>query len=136
VLLTAIVILSVRASYTSSGGDGATVHRALKSAPVSAAGQTRTTPFHVRFALYDLGIYPRELHVKSGPVQINIDDYAGGGTSSLVVEKQVGETKLEVGQVQLELRTMRGQGQLNLEPGVYHVYIPDRPDNRSLLVVE
>jgi hypothetical protein len=93
------------------------------------------TPLHVRFALYDLGILPREVHVKSGLVQINIEDYTGGG-SALVVERKEGGSTFNVGQVQLDLQRPRGEQQMNLGPGEYQVFMPDRPDNRALLVVE
>lgn len=112
-----------------------------KSAPASLAriGQglpTQRGPVQVvRFALYDVGIYPREAHVGKGLVALSFEDLSGG-SSDLVIERETGAAPVSVGRVGRAGNDARGRDDLRLEPGKYRVYAGDHPDNQATLIVE
>jgi hypothetical protein len=138
----ASIVFVVRAYNAPSPEARASTVSALPKAlarPTSPAGvQAKPREFvtTVRFNLFDLGIYPREVHVKHGLLALTIEDYSGG-TTGLVVERETGSAPERVGAVQRERpSSSRGQNQMRLGRGRYQVYMADRPDNRALLVVE
>ena len=103
---------------------------------VQAAG--REPARFVKFNLFDLGIYPRELHVPKGLLSINIEDYSGG-TTGLVVTRETDAAPQQVGSVVRDSgggAGWRGQTEIKLDEGRYIVFMADRPDNRALLIVE
>lgn len=112
--------------------EAAIVEPASPAAPQAKAGERVIT---VRFNLFDLGIYPREVHVPKGLLAITIEDYSGGAPG-IVVEREVGLGREQVGAVQREVGLSRGKNNMRLTPGRYQVYMADRPGNRALLVVE
>ncbi|MEK6303566.1 MAG: hypothetical protein AABO41_22920, partial [Acidobacteriota bacterium] len=89
----------------------------------------------VRFDLFDMGILPREVHVRPGLLAITIEDYSGG-TSGVVVERETGNAPEQVGRVERAGGHWRGRREIRLGPGRYQVRMADRPANRALLVVE
>lgn len=122
--------------------------QAISSAEAIAAPSTRLLPtmqsgqasafgpFHVvQFALYDVGIYPREVLVSKGLIALSIEDLSGG-TTGLVIERQNGNGSEQLGLVQRAANSLRGRGEIDLGPGAYAVYMADRPDNRALMIVE
>lgn len=132
----------VRAYNASSPEARASTVSALPKAPArptSPAGvqsKTRELVTTVRFNLFDLGIYPREVHVKKGLLAITIEDYSGG-TTGVVVEREVSSALEQVGTVQRQsASSSRGKSEIRFGPGRYQVYMADRPANRALLVVE
>jgi len=108
---------------------------ALAPAPPVAQSANRRPAWHVKFNLFDVGIYPREVHVSKGLVAISIEDYSGG-TSGLVVGRETGNAPDRVGSVERGGKGWRAQNEFQLGPGRYIVHMTDRPDNRALLVVE
>ncbi|HYV06505.1 MAG TPA: hypothetical protein VFB82_18055 [Blastocatellia bacterium] len=141
-LTCASIVLVVRAYSSSSSESRITTVSELPKAPAPRAslGGVQSAPRElvttVRFNLFDLGIYPREVHVKHGVLAVTIEDYSGG-TTGLVVERETGSAPERVGAVQRERpSSSRGQNQMRLGPGRYQVYMADHPDNRALLVVE
>jgi hypothetical protein len=89
----------------------------------------------VRFALYDVGIYPYEAHVEKGLIGILFEDLSGGA-SEVVVTRETGAAPATVGRVQRVDDNSRGRSDLKLEPGRYQIYVADRPENRATLIVE
>jgi hypothetical protein len=89
----------------------------------------------VRFTLYDVGIYPSEVHARKGLVAISIEDYSGG-TSGLVVDRLTGIARVGIGKVTRQLNQSRARGETLMTPGRYEVYDASRPKNRALLIVE
>jgi hypothetical protein len=149
-LLSAVVALScgsiafvVRAYNTSSPESRASTVSVLPKLPAArptspavVLSRARELVTTVRFNLFDLGIYPREVHVKKGLLAITIEDYSGG-TTGVVVEREAGSAREHVGAVQREgASSSRGKNEIRFGPGRYHVYMLDRPANRALLVVE
>ena len=112
---------------------------ALESTPSAGALQTSATTQRgpvqvVRFAIYDVGIYPREAHVAKGLVAVSIEDLSGGSTG-LEIERETGNAPERVGRVPREVYA-RGRTDLRLEPGRYRVYMTDHPANQAVLIVE
>src|ERR1700730_1240225 len=90
---------------------------------------------NIRFTLYDVGIYPREVRVVKGEVGIAIEDRTGN-SAGLVIEREVGTNRVPVGQVRRFAEHNRGRGQVRLEPGRYQVFDTSRPTNHAVLLVE
>lgn len=109
----------------------------LPSAPSSPTphGESREPARGVRFNLYDVAIYPREVHVDKGLITISIEDYSGG-SPGLIVERETPSAPERAGQVARRGPHWRGKTEMRLVPGRYIVYMADRPANRALLVVE
>lgn len=103
--------------------------------PTVAPAGTEEPPRVVRFNLYDLGIYPREVHVDKGRIAVTIEDYSGG-TPGLAIESEGDPVPQQVGRVDRSSADWRVTTVLKLGPGRYQVYMLDRPANRALLVVE
>jgi hypothetical protein len=135
----AFVVHAYNASSSESRVSAVSALPKALARPTSPAGvQAKPREFvtTVRFNLFDLGIYPREVHVKKGLLAITIEDYSGG-TTGLLVEREIGSAREQVGAVQRErAASSRGKSEIKFSPGRYQVYMADRPDNRALLVVE
>jgi hypothetical protein len=116
---------AIRTADAGEVGNSLTPQGAIQPGPVQ----------NVRFTLYDAGIYPRQLHAKTGNVAIGIEDRTGNSLG-LVVEHQNGSVAVLVGQVRCVLNRLRGRAQFSLEPGIYAVFDATRPNNRAELVVE
>lgn len=111
---------------------------ALSSSPRATQVAGREPARFVNFNLFDIGIYPRELHVPKGLLSINIEDYSGG-SSGLVVTRETDTAPQQVGSVVRGTgggAGWRGQSEMKLDEGRYIVFMADRPENRALLVVE
>ncbi|MGA9774211.1 MAG: hypothetical protein WBV94_34605 [Blastocatellia bacterium] len=125
-------------SLARNGPPPASPSASLSSSPRTAQAAGREPTRFVKFNLFDLGIYPRELHVPKGLLSINIEDYSGGSTG-LVVTRETDTAPQQVGSV---VRGggggagWRGQSEMKLDEGRYIVFMADRPGNRALLVVE
>jgi hypothetical protein len=87
----------------------------------------------VRFTLFEDGIYPREMRVRQGLVNLTIEDKTSG-SSSLIVERDV--VNQRIGQVRRSEDHKRGRETLRLTPGRYIVSDDSRPGNRATLLVE
>jgi hypothetical protein len=90
---------------------------------------------NVRFTIYDGGIYPRQLHAKTGNVAIAIEDRSRGSVG-LLIERQDGSANVLVGQVTRLVDRQRGRAQFRLDIGRYRVVDASRPNNRAELLVE
>ena len=105
------------------------------AARTQAAASEREAPQVVRFALYDVGIYPYEAHVSKGLIGVSFEDLSGGA-GDVVVARETGAAPETVGLVQHADHNPRGRSDLKLEPGRYQVYVADHPENRATLIVE
>jgi hypothetical protein len=101
-----------------------TVQRPSQSGPVQM----------VRYVLFDAGIYPRELTVDKGLVNIALEDKTHSATT-LVIDRIVGDERFQVGQIRRTMDERRGRGIVKLSPGRYEVYDASRPVNRAFLTV-
>jgi hypothetical protein len=86
----------------------------------------------VRFTLYDVGLFPREVHVSPGAVALHLED---------VTERSVGlviqdESAQQVAQLTRRAQRWRDQIRLRLTPGRYIVFEAEKPRNRATLFVD
>jgi hypothetical protein len=87
----------------------------------------------VQFALYDVGIYPRQIHATQGIVGICFEDLSGG-MNQLVVRLETGGAPIGV-----VLRTgpgPRGRNDFRMVPGRYSIFMADHPEMVSTLIVD
>lgn len=105
------------------------------AAPAPAASLNNDPPRVVRFSVYDAGVYPREASVEHGRVVLVMEDNTGG-EASLVVEREEGGAREQVGRVERLRGRARGRGEYRLQPGRYEVYPAGRPELRAALTVE
>lgn len=89
----------------------------------------------IRFTLMDEGIYPREIRVQHGLLNIAIEDKTHS-TSGLVIQRITGSEESRVGEVKRFADHWRGRELIRLGPGRYRVFDASRPRNQSQLVVE
>lgn len=88
----------------------------------------------VRYVVFDAGIYPRELTVDKGLVNIALEDKTNSATA-LVIDRIVGEERSHVGEIRGAVNHWRGRGIFSLTPGRYEVYVAGRTANKSVLTV-
>jgi hypothetical protein len=142
-LLPAILLILCCAGFIVRAHSGTTPESRLVKAPAAARpappstaqgkrGELVTT---VKFNIFDVGIYPRELHASKGLIAITIEDYSGG-SPGVIVDRETGGSPQRAGRVDREGTHWRFRGELRLGPGRYRVYMADRPANQALLVVE
>jgi hypothetical protein len=89
----------------------------------------------VRFTLYDVGIFPREVHVNTGIIAITIEDLSGAEASAEVM-REVGLSHELVSLVTRAEYEWRGRKDVLLPPGRYAVSMTGHPENSAALVVE
>lgn len=89
----------------------------------------------VRFTLFDTGIYPHEVKVEAGLVNLAMEDKSGNA-SGLVVERITGNERSRVGEVGKSVNHVRGRQVLKLTPGEYRVFDQSRPQYQALLLVQ
>src|SRR5262245_43023480 len=140
ILLTLVTITVI--ALSAFGAQKWLTRRSLRavSGPASAQSdrQQKREPVQVaRFALYDEGILPRELHVSKGLIAIELED-SSGGTTGLVIARDVGKDKpLEnVGNLKRNRNSWRDRFEIKLTPGNYVVYDERRAESRASLIVE
>jgi len=140
VLLTLITIIVI--ALSAFGAQKWLALRSLRAvsgpAPTHSSRQQRREPVQVaRFALYDEGILPHELHVNKGLIAIELED-ASGGTTGLVIARDVGKDKpLEnVGNIKRNRNSRRDRFEIKLTPGNYVVYDERHAESRASLIVE
>lgn len=102
---------------------------------MAAPATPRNLVTTIKFSLFDVGIYPREVHVDKGLIAITIEDYSGGSTG-VIVDRETGAAPERAGRVDRAGPHWRSRGEMTLGPGRYSVYMADRPANQALLVVE
>jgi hypothetical protein len=90
---------------------------------------------HVRFTVYEVGIYPRQLRARTGIVGISIEDRTGQSVG-LLIEKKDGDGRVPIGQVLRPTNQVRGRELFNLPPGNYRVSDITRQASEAELTVE
>ena len=101
----------------------------------SSVGTQQAEPLrNIRFTVYDVGIYPEEIKVDAGRVSIVFDDRTGNH-SGFVIERIVGNGTERLGQITASRDHWRTRAQVRVDPGRYRVFVSDRPEIRSMLIV-
>ena len=101
----------------------------------SGAAAQQTEPMrNIRFAVYDVGIYPQQMEVDAGRLSIVFDDRTGK-YSGFVVERISDNGVERVAQMEARKDHWRTRAQVNVVPGRYRIFASDRPEIQSALVV-
>lgn len=110
----------------------------LAAAPTPTPGEGHGPINVVRFTLYDVGILPRERHVKNGNVTFAIEDVSGTN-STINIERETGNYSAPLvllEQIEQTEKVGRVKKELTLTPGRYWISMTANPNNRALLIVE
>jgi len=115
----------------------AETNSAPQEAPATPNHAPRRGPVQtIRFAVYELELLPREAVAQKGFVTIALEDFTGGGSQGLMIERLTGNAPERVGRIERVAGHGRGKGELELRPGTYHVYDLSHPEHRAMLTVE
>jgi len=90
---------------------------------------------NVKFAIYDGGIYPHEVHVIRSAVNITIENYSAS-ISGIAIDRVEGNSRSKAGTVGKNERSWRAKSTIVLEPGQYEVYSLENPTARALIIVK
>jgi hypothetical protein len=90
---------------------------------------------NLRFTLFEAGIRPNEIQIKSGLVQILLEDKTNVA-QGLIVRRMVGAEKLGIGTVQKSNEQTRGRAMFRLAPGEYELFDPSQPASKAVVTVE
>lgn len=113
----------------------APVQSELATAPVAAQASERGPVRMVRFVLMDGGLYPREMRVNQGFINLAVEDETGG-SEGLVVDQVVESERERITTVRRITNARRGRELLRFTPGRYIVYDASKPDNKANMFVE
>jgi hypothetical protein len=103
---------------------------------VVAQGGTERGPVRmVRFVLLDHALYPRQMRIGQGLVNVAVEDETGN-SEGLVVERVVNSAAQRVTTIRRMPNVRRGREILRLTPGQYAVYDASKPNNKADLIVD
>jgi len=113
------------------------VPSAIPTGAQQAPGSPQNGPLQlIEFYVYDVGVYPREVHTTKGvATSVTIEDVSGG-TAGVIIERVTPNGKVPAGLVQRLGETSRGRTDFKLEPGHYQVYAEETPGTRADLIVD
>lgn len=126
-LLGGLLITAAMFLQTSRGAPG--LEAVPPQSQVVIAGQ------HVRFTLYNDGIYPPKATVRAGLVSIGIEDLASAN-GGLSIERLTTGQPIAVGRVERLRQNLRGRASVDLSPGTYRLRILGSQANEAELTVE
>ena len=90
---------------------------------------------NLRFTLFDSGIRPTEMRIKSGLVNILIEDRTKL-SQGLALRRVLGTDRVAVGTIQKAVDQSRARNSFRLLPGEYELYDLNQPANNAVLLVE
>lgn len=132
VLLCLVTTIALRQSRASSNAE---LLPTEGSAGV-AQGTTERGPVRmIRFVLLDVGLYPREMRINQGLINLAVEDETGI-SEGLVVERVVNTSRERITTIRRMPNVRRGRELLRLTPGQYVVYDASKPNNKAVLIVE
>jgi hypothetical protein len=86
----------------------------------------------VRFTLYDVGLFPREVYVSPGAVALQLEDVTERSTGLVIQDA----SNQQVAELTRRAQRWRDQIRVRLTPGRYTVYEAAKPRNRAILIVD
>jgi hypothetical protein len=89
----------------------------------------------IRFVLLDTGLYPRQMRVNQGLINLAVEDETGI-SEGLVVERVVNSARERITTVRRMSNAKRGREVIQLTPGQYVVSDASKPNNQANLIVE
>jgi hypothetical protein len=106
----------------------------ITQSPAPAVAAINEPLENIRFTVYDMGIYPREIEVSTGHLGIVFESRTR--VDSGFVVQRVNENAFEqVAQISAAANRLRTRGEVKLTPGRYRVFDSSRPEIYSTLVV-
>jgi hypothetical protein len=89
----------------------------------------------IRFVLLDTGLYPRQMRVNQGLINLVVEDQ-NGNSEGLVLDRIVNGANERITTIRRIQDARRGRELLRLTPGQYVVYDASRPNNKGALIVD
>ncbi len=87
----------------------------------------------IRFVLLRDGLYPRQMQVDQGTLNIALEDKTGG-SEGLLIDSAQGDSRTKV-QIRRAESTARGRMLIKLTPGRYVVSDASQPSHKAELIV-
>ena len=88
-----------------------------------------------RFVLLDTALYPRQMRVNAGLINLLVEDETGI-SEGLVLERVVNSASERITTIRTTPSVRRGRELRRLTPGQYLVYDASKPGNKANLIVE
>ena len=88
----------------------------------------------IRFVLLPDGLYPRQLRVDQGLLNIALEDKSGG-SEGLIIESALGDQRAKVSEIRRAEKHWRGRALIKLPPGRYVVSDASQPSHKAELIV-
>ena len=107
----------------------------VAAASVNQAATERGPVRMIRFVLLDTGLYPRQMRVNKGLINLVVEDETGI-SDGLVVERVVDSARERITTIRRMSNARRGRELMQLTPGQYVVYDASKPNNQANLIVE
>jgi hypothetical protein len=107
----------------------------IATASVNQAATERGPVRMIRFVMLDTGLYPRQMRVNKGLINLVVEDETGI-SDGLVVERVVDSARERITTIRRMSNARRGRELMQLTPGQYVVYDASKPNNQANLIVE
>ena len=127
--LTFLLLLLLVIGFAPSRGPVPLLNRSTPQ-QTSTAGPVRM----IRFVLSPDGIYPRQMQVDHGLLNLAVEDQTEG-SAGLLIESVLGDQRTRVTQVSRVENHRRGRALVRLTPGRYLVSDATRPTHQAELIV-
>ena len=88
----------------------------------------------IRFVLLRDGLYPSQMRVDQGLLNIALEDKTGG-SEGLIIESALGDQRTKVTQIRRAEKHWRGRALVKLPPGRYVVSDASQPSHKAELIV-
>ncbi|HEX7330820.1 MAG TPA: hypothetical protein VF290_04925 [Pyrinomonadaceae bacterium] len=88
----------------------------------------------IRFVLLRDGLYPSQMRVDQGLLNIALEDKTGG-SEGLIIESAQGDQRAKVTQIRRAEKHWRGRALIKLPPGRYVVSDASQPSHKAELIV-
>ncbi len=112
-----------------------TLANVVAAAPATPAATERGPVRMIRFVLLDTGLYPREMRVNAGLINLAVEDETGI-SEGLVVERIINNSRERLTTIRRLPDAKRGRELMRLTPGQYVIYDASKPNNKANLIVE
>ena len=88
----------------------------------------------IRFVLMRDGLYPSQMRVDKGLLNIALEDKTGG-SEGLVIESARGDQRTKVSEIRRAEKHWRGRALIKLPPGRYVISDASQPSHKAELIV-
>ena len=88
----------------------------------------------IRFVLLREGLYPSQMRVDQGLLNIALEDKSGG-SEGLIIESALGDQRTKVSEIHRTEKHWRGRALIKLPPGRYVVSDASQPSHKAELIV-